>query len=71
MKEQKYNLFGFLWFNKNSTEHNRYIKAKNIDSACKIFLTNKPKTMVKIDYEVHRGNNYIDISNRSEFENWL
>lgn len=64
-------LFGFLWFNENDTEHNRYIKAKDIDSACKKFLANKPKTMVRIDYEVHHGNKYIDISNRSEFKDWL
>lgn len=64
-------LFGFLWFNENNTEHSRYIKAKNINSACKKFLANKPKTMVRIDYEVQHGNEYIDISNLSEFKDWL
>ena len=68
-------VFGFLWFNKNGKEHNKYIKAKNIKEACRKFLKNKPKTIVKIDYEVHfktkNNSDYISISNRKEFENYF
>ena len=64
-------LYGFLWFGKNGTEHNKYIKAKNIDSAIKKFLARKPKSMTGLDYEVHNGDIYIDISNRSEFSEYL
>jgi len=63
------NLFGFLWHNFNYVEHQTFIKAKNIDSACKIFNKRMPKTMFRLDYEVQHGNEFIDISDRKEFKN--
>jgi len=63
--------FGFLWWCENDVDHHRWIKAKNIDSACKKFISNQPKTIRKIDYEVQNGKKYIDISERKEFHHWL
>ena len=63
--------FGFIWHDNDNVPHYTWIKAKNIDSACKKFLRCERKTMMTLDYEVQVGKEYIDISERKEFKNWL
>lgn len=65
------NYFGFLWFTENGNEKQRWVKAKNIDDACRKFLSNMPKTLYRIDCEVQHENDYISISNRKEFNEYL
>ena len=67
----KHNCFSFLWFDKNDKDNCRIVKAKNIDIACKKFISNLPKTISKIDYEVGFLNQFIDISDRKEFKNYI
>lgn len=66
-----HNCFNFLWFDKNEKAYSRTIKAKSIDIACKKFISNLPKTISKIDYEVGFLNYFIDISDRKEFEKYI
>ena len=70
-EQKKCDIFVFLWFNENGKEFNKFIKAKNINSAIKKFLSKKPISMHRIDYEVQNGNKYIDISDRTEFSEYL
>lgn len=65
------NYFGFLWYSDNNVEHQTWIKAKNIDSACKKFVARKFKTLFRLDYEVCNNRTFIDISERKELKEWL
>jgi hypothetical protein len=66
-----HNLYGFLWFDCDGGEHHRWIKAKDIDSACKRFEKIQPKTMVRLDFEVQNVTTYFDISEREEFKHLI
>jgi len=65
------NTFGFIWWCEKDIQHNRWIKAKDIDSACRKFILNQPKTIRKLDYEVQHGDEFIDISERKEFKYFI
>lgn len=66
-------MYGFLyWIEESSEDRNKYIKAKNLESAIKQFLRLKPKTLREIDCEVSLPNGgYVEIVNRPEFKEWF
>jgi hypothetical protein len=69
------NKYGFLYWCENDTTADdgrcKWIEASTLDEACEKFLKKAPKTLRQIDYEVQLGDNYIDISERADFKNWL
>ena len=49
----------------------KYIKAKSIDAAIKKFLARKPKSLTRLDYEVEKDGQFIDISNVEALRHYL
>ena len=66
-----YYLSGEGFYRAEPKYHIRYIKAKSLDAAINRFLSTKPKSLVKVDYEVEHNGKYIDISNIDALQEWL
>lgn len=70
------NGFGFLYstekdFERMKPHRHKLIKAKDINSACSQFLKKAPKTLFSVDYEVSIHGDFIDISERKEFQQYM
>lgn len=68
MEKSHTDKYQFLWYTKygyqfsdGSKARFTYVKAKNIESACKKFHRLLPCTIYKLDYEVKFNDTFIDI----------
>lgn len=73
--QQQEGKYQFLYWLVDDTEEDnmceKWIKAKSLDQACNIFLAWKTSNVVRVDYEVYFNGTYIDITNRSGFEDLI